>query len=128
MVVAPGSASGDGDESIGQALDWCRRHLANPLMGRNLYAFLRHMPEGSWQSVKVVVAPFTFTEWTVMDAVLLLSRAVAALQQEQPEHAEALAAWLQAVEAATANGTFFGYIPIFFAVAVKATADRTPGV
>ena len=128
MVVAPGNASGEGDESLGLALDWCRRHLAHPLMGRNLHALLRQMPEGSWQSTKVVVAPFTFTEWTVMDAVLLLSRAVAALQQERPEQSAELVAWLDAVEAASANGSFFGYIPIFFAVAVKASAGRTPGV
>lgn len=128
MVVAPGSASGSGDESVGRTLDWCRRHLANPLMGRNMYSLLRQMPEGSWQTIKVIVAPFTFTEWMGMDAVLLLSRAAGALQQEDPEQSAEIAAWLQAVEAASANGTFFGYIPMFFAVAVKATADRTPGV
>lgn len=128
MVVAPGAAIGEGDESLSQTLDWCRRRLAHPLMGRNLHSLLRRMPEGSWQSIKVVVAPFTFSEWTVMDAVLLLSRAVAALQQEQPEKSEELAAWLQAVEAASADESFFGYIPIFFAVAVKAAPGRTPGV
>jgi ubiquinone/menaquinone biosynthesis C-methylase UbiE len=128
MVVAPGSAKGVGDETVSKALDWCRRHLANPLMGRNLYTMLRQMPLGSWQALKVVVAPFTFTEWTAMDAVLLLSRAAAALQQEEPEQAAEIEAWLQAVGSASTHGSFFGYIPMFFAVAVKPAASRTPGV
>lgn len=127
MVVSPGSASGVGDETFSKALDWCRRHLANPLMGRNLYGMLREMPPESWQSLKVVVAPFTFTEWTAMDAVLLLSRAAAALQQEAPEHADEIEAWLHAVATASAHESFFGYIPMFFAVAVKSAAVRMRG-
>ncbi|HEY7849189.1 MAG TPA: methyltransferase domain-containing protein [Ktedonobacterales bacterium] len=127
MVVSPGSAYGDGDETFSKALDWCRRHLANPLMGRNLYGMLRDMPPGSWQSLKAVVAPFTFTEWTAMDAVLLLSRAAAALQHEAPEHTAEVEAWLRAVEAASASESFFGYIPMFFAVAVKSATERMRG-
>jgi ubiquinone/menaquinone biosynthesis C-methylase UbiE len=128
MVVAPGNATGDSDGTISKALDWCRRHLANPLMGRNLNTLLREMPAGAWQVIKVVVAPFTFTEWSAMDAVLLLSRAAAALQQEIPEQAAEVEAWLRAVETASANRSFFGYIPMFFAVAVKSAPDKTPGV
>lgn len=128
MVVAPGSASDDGDATSARVFDWCRRHLANPLMGRNLKAFLQRMPSGSWQSIKVVVAPFIFANWTAMDAVLLLSRAAAALQLEQPEQASEIETWLHAVETASANGTFFGYIPMFFAVGVKAATGMKPGV
>ncbi|HET9109826.1 MAG TPA: methyltransferase domain-containing protein [Ktedonobacterales bacterium] len=123
MVVAPGSAAGDGDESVSKALDWCRRHLAHPLIGRNLSGLLSAMRSGSWQSLKVVVAPFTFSDWKAMDAVLLLSQAARALQQERPEHAAEIDGWLQAVSTASADGSFFGYIPMFYAVAVKA-ADR----
>jgi len=128
MVVSPGSAGGEADESFGKALDWCRRHLAHPLIGRNMYGMLAQMPPESWQSLKVVVAPFTFTEWSSMDAVLLLSRAAAALQMEEPAQASAIADWLSAVEAASANGSFFGYIPLFYAVAVKSAAGMAPGV
>ncbi len=120
MVVAPGSAAGDGDESVNKALDWCRRHLAHPLIGRNLNGLLGAMRSGSWQSLKVVVAPFTFSDWKAMDAVLLLSHAARALQQERPEHAAEIDRWLQAVSTASADGSFFGYIPMFYAVAVKA--------
>ncbi len=127
MVVAPGSASGPGDETVNKVFDWCRQRLANPLMGRNLYGMLRQMPPESWQSLKVVAAPFTFTEWTAMDAVLLLSRAAAALQHEAPDHADEIAAWLHAVDTASTNGSFFGYIPMFFAVAVKSATERMPG-
>ncbi len=128
MVVSPGSASGESDDSFSKALDWCRRHLAHPLIGRNMYGLLARMLPGSWQSLKVVVAPFTFTEWSSMDAVLLLSRAAAALQMEEPAQASAVADWLHAVEAASANGSFFGYIPLFYAVAVKSAAGMAPGV
>ena len=128
MVVAPGSPSDEGDASLAKALDWCRRHLAHPLIGRNMYALLAQMPPQSWQSLKVVVAPFTFTEWSSMDAVLLLSRAAAALQMEEPAQASEIAEWLRAVEAASVNGSFFGYIPLFYAVAVKSAAGMAPGV
>jgi SAM-dependent methyltransferase len=127
MVVAPGSAVGEGDSTISRALDWCRRHLAHPLMGRNLLGMLRGMPAGAWQSCKVLVAPFTFTDWQTLDAVLLLSRAAAALQQEEPEHASEIEEWLHAVDTASARGVFFGFIPMYYAVAVKSAADKLPG-
>ncbi len=127
MVVAPGSAIGDGDSTISKALGWCRSHLAHPLMGRNLLGMLRGMPAGAWQSCKVVVAPFTFTDWKALDAVLLLSRAAAALQQEEPEHASEIEGWLHAVDTASSNGVFFGFIPMYYAVAVKSTTDKLPG-
>lgn len=127
MVVSPGSAAGDEDGTLHKALDWCRRHLAHPLMGRNLLSLLREAPAGAWQSCKVIVAPFTFTDWKALDTVLLLSRAAAALQQEAPEHASEIEEWLHAVNQASRSGTFFGFIPMFYAVAVKSGADDTPG-
>lgn len=127
MVVTPGSAVGEGDSTFSKALGWCRRHLAHPLMGRNLLGMLRGMPAGAWQSCKVVVAPFTFTDWKALDAVLLLSRAAAALQQEEPEHASEIEEWLSAVSTASSNGVFFGFIPMYYAIAVKSTTDKLPG-
>jgi hypothetical protein len=75
----------------------------------------------------VVVAPFTFTDWKALDAVLLLSRAAAALQQEEPEHASEIEEWLDAVNTASSRGVFFGFIPMYYAVAVKSTTDKLPG-
>jgi ubiquinone/menaquinone biosynthesis C-methylase UbiE len=119
IVAAPGSAADEDDGMLTKTLDWCRRHLAHPLMGRSLKGLLSHMPADAWRSINVVVAPFVFSDWSSMDAVLLLSRAAAALQQESPELAGEVSAWLRAVEEASTEGSFFGYIPMFFAVAVK---------
>lgn len=120
MVVSPGSDTTNGDDSVNEVFAWCRRRLANPLIGRQLHELLRDAPEGSWESTKVVVAPFTLSQWEEMDAVLLLSRAAMALSEEQPDRADELTAWLDRVQRASDQQRFFGYIPIFYGVAVKA--------
>ncbi|HEU0025580.1 MAG TPA: methyltransferase domain-containing protein [Ktedonobacterales bacterium] len=127
MVVAPGSLDGQTDATVSKVFAWCQRHLANPFIGRRLNQLLRETPTGSWASVRVVVAPFMLARWEELDSVLLLERAAMALKLERPELADELTEWLDVVQRASDAGTFFGYVPIYYGVAVKSTSKRTAG-
>jgi ubiquinone/menaquinone biosynthesis C-methylase UbiE len=127
MVVAPGSIDGQTDATVSKVFAWCQRRLANPFIGRRLNQLLRKMPAGSWESTRVVVAPFMLARWEEVDSVLLLERATMALKVEQPELADELTEWLDVAQRASDAGTFFGYVPIFYGVAVKSTSKRTAG-
>lgn len=91
-------------------------------MGRYLNQVLHQLPADSWESVNLVVAPFTFTRWEEINTILLLDRAAMALRMEQPDLADELTAWLDTVQQASESETFFGYAPIYYGVAVKSTA------
>lgn len=120
MVVSPsGTDSGDDDSAFLRIIAWCRRHLAHPLMGRQLYALLRRVGPQAWDKVHVDVVSFTFTAWQTLDLVLQLSRAAHALQGEGDDDAQAVREWLQSVEDATVRGEFYAAVPLFFAVAQK---------
>ncbi len=125
MVVSPSCISGDEhDATAGKVFDWCRRHLAHPLIGRELHGLLHCMPVEAWDAVRVDVMPFTFLSWHRLDAVLLLSGAADALARERPDLATELQEWLQAVVTATEQGSFFAYVPLFFATARKAARKK----
>lgn len=120
MVVSPGSVgSEDDDSAFLQIIAWCRRHLAHPLMGRQLYALLRRVGPQAWDNLRVDAVTFTFTAWQTLDLVLQLSRAAHALQSEGDNGTQAVHEWLQRVEDATAQGEFYAAVPLFFAVAQK---------
>jgi len=122
IAVFPASASGgDDDTAFRQILEWCRRHLAHPYIGRQLLALLRHVGASAWAEVRVAVETFTYTSWPECDAVLRLSQAATMLRQENPSASGELDGWLTAVETASERGDFFAAVPLFFAYAMRAT-------
>lgn len=119
IVLAPGSADdAEGDATVQQVFDWCKRRIAHPYTGRMLHRWLHEM-NGAWESIQIHVVPFTLQDWATVDAVLLLSSAARALAHEQPEVADDIREWQSCVEEASANGQFFAYIPLFYATARK---------
>lgn len=122
MVVSPGAADSRSDATVTKVFAWIQRQMANPFIGRQLNQILRELPQDAWKSAKIVVAPFTFNRWDDVNNLLLLGRAAQALSMEQPALANELQQWLEATQRASENGTFFGYIPIFYGVAVKSAS------
>jgi ubiquinone/menaquinone biosynthesis C-methylase UbiE len=121
IVISPGDPDSHSDATVTKVFGWIQRQLANPFIGRQLNQIFREMPQGAWESVNIVVAPFTFNRWEDVNNLMLLTRAAQALSMEQPTLADELQQWLEAAQRASEKGTFFSYIPIFYGVAVKST-------
>lgn len=122
IAIAPASAGAEDDDAIfTHILAWCRRHLRHPLIGRQLHGLLHEQGPRAWQEIAVTTETYTFTDWSIVDTVLQLSKAAQALRQERPELADEIETWQQAVEATSRKGTFFAAIPLFFATARKAS-------
>lgn len=122
IALYPGSAAGGNDDRAFQyTLTWCRQHLAHPLIGRQLHALLRDQGSSAWSDMRVVTQLYPFTNWSMLDAVLKLSQVAAAIQGEDDiEKAAEVTSWLDAVQAADAQGKFFAAVPLFFTHAIKA--------
>ena len=122
IAIAPASAGAEDDDAVfTNILAWCRRHLQHPLIGRQLHGLLHEQGPHAWQEIAVKTETYTFTDWSVVDTVLQLSKAAQALMQERPELADEIQHWRQAVETTSRKGTFFAAIPLFFATARKAS-------
>lgn len=131
IVVSPASQSGGNDDSAFQrVIQWCRDHLANPLIGRELRALLSRQDElqggHAWSSLQVYANIYTYTDWHMLDAVLKLSQVAMAIEQEATDDAPMVAAWLDAVRTADQRSTFFAAVPLFFAVARKSSTGGVP--
>jgi hypothetical protein len=120
MVISPGAPDSRSEATVAKVFEWIQRQMANPFIGRQLNQIFREMPQGAWESVKIVVAPFTFNRWDDVNNLLLLDRAAQALSMERPALADELRQWLEETRRASEKGTFFSYIPIFYGVAMKA--------
>jgi ubiquinone/menaquinone biosynthesis C-methylase UbiE len=122
IIIAPASAKvEDDDTALAHVLSWIRRHVRHPLIGRQLHGLLQEQGPQAWQEIVVTTEAYTFTDWSVVDAVLQLSNAAQALMLEQPELTDEIQTWRQAAEVASRRGTFFAAIPLFFATARKAS-------
>lgn len=123
IVVSPASGKGrQDDRAVQEVLGWCRAHLAQPLIGRELHALLRRLGVEAWAEMQVVPQIYPFTNWATLDAVLRLSSVVDAMQSDGKETAALVRSWYDDVLEADQRGEFFAAVPLFFAIGRKAVA------
>lgn len=119
MLIYPGSAAGDDDDSaVAQVFNWHLNQIAHPLIGRRLRALLQSV---GFEQSQVVPVAYSSYRFPVADLVCELTATAEALTELDPPalSKEEASAWLKAMRAADAGGTFFASVPLFFGRGVR---------
>lgn len=120
MLIYPGSAAGgDDDSAVTQVFNWHLNQIAHPLVGRRLRSLIR---AAGFEQTQVVPVAYSSYRFPVADLVCELTATAEALTELDPPalSKEEASAWLEALRAADADGTFFGCVPLFFGRGVRA--------
>jgi ubiquinone/menaquinone biosynthesis C-methylase UbiE len=121
IALFPASPEGgDDDRTWSAVVQLCQQRLPHALIGRQLAALLQQQGEGVWGEVRTQVVAYTFSSWQITNVLLQVSQLAQALIEEEPDRAEEVNAWLQAMEAAALRSEFLAGVPLFFAYARKA--------
>lgn len=122
MVIYPGSAAGGDDDSVvTQIFNWHLNQIAHPLIGRQLRELIRG---AGFKATQVVPVAYSSYQFPIADLVCELTATAAALTEQDPPtlSKEDADAWIEALRAADAEGTFFGTVPLFFGRGVREKA------